>query len=175
MWSPAMTWVLRGHPTPLSKSLSAATPWRLAWQLQRPDNTRVQAYPKLDAVLAEWGDANKKYRGCIWASESVADFLLWRLADEIPLVVYSHVHLFSADHWERHLQIARGQNEWETLLEDYQVNLVVFEPALWPQLAQKIRRSDNWTLLVDETRSPEKRNPRTQLLIAVRNKHVEKS
>jgi hypothetical protein len=147
MWSIPLQWLLAGQPTKLEQALSDGTPLSYAKQLtQKPPQGRV------------------------FASETLADYLVWNMPEGQRECVYTHVHLFPADHWKRCLVVKFGQKDWKELLDYWQVNLILVEAELHPHLRQRLQEDKHWEILLDETGDTKKLDKRCRWLVAQRKK-----
>lgn len=165
-WTPT-GWLLSGNPRPLPAALSAATPWQLTWQLRHPDEDAPWELPRLREALQKHYPEGK-FTGAVFASETLGDYLLWKLPKDMPVLAFSHAHLFTPDYWQDHMSVLGGQKGWQKILKQRHANLVVIEPLIWQNLAQQLRQSPDWLIVLDESALTQKRDPRTRLLIALR-------
>lgn len=166
MWSPVSIWLFEGQPRPLARSVHSGTPWQLAEELRAPSGAHLPQ-------LAEWLKKNYrdgKFTGRIFTSETQGDYLLWALAPEVRLFMYTHVHLFPAGIWQDCQHVKAGAADWEQILNDRDVKIIIVESELHPALRRRLLDAqDRWTILVDETSSTAKTDRRGRVLIAVRN------
>jgi hypothetical protein len=167
LWSIPGRWLVSGSPAPLERSLSSGTPWELALQLQGERRTDQAWQQQLDLWLAHhYRDAS--FRGPIFTSETSGDYLLWALPESAPVFIYTHVHLFPAEHWAEVVRVRFGTADWRQVLDRHRINLVVVEAELNPRLRALLQQDKEWQLLLDEADSTAKRDYRCRLLIAVR-------
>ncbi len=146
-WLPPVHWLLGGEPTPFQRSLSPGTPWQLPACLPYgstvPETTALgplvvaavadQKSLLPSTLLKDYPDG--RFVGRIFASESLADYLLWALPPEQSVLVYSHVHLFPPIHWWHCLLIKFGTTQGKEVLDQLNVNLIVCEAEMHPQAA----------------------------------------
>jgi hypothetical protein len=171
-WSAPGQWLRAGRPRPLATSVSAGTPWQVAAQLKDSGKAKPAWLPALTRQLRE-AYPDGRFTGRIFASEANGDYLLWALAPDYPVLVYTHAHLFPADYWADMRTARLGQPGWWDVLDRYGANLVVVEAEVpagsaGPGLAAELRKDPAWQVLVDEAGDAAKPDPRTRLLIAVR-------
>jgi hypothetical protein len=166
LWSIPTQWLLAGRPTPLERSVSGGTPWQLTRLLNDPAQAPAADLQPLAA------DLHKYYpdglTGCVFASETLGDFLLWDLPPRNPVFIYTHVHLFSEDHWRQCMDVRGAKPGWRDILNRNRVNLIVVEPDRNPRLGALLREDMNWHVVLDETNSTAKRDPRNRLFVAIR-------
>ncbi len=146
-WSNPVGWIIAGKPTPLHQSLWSTTPWRLAIEID--GRGKVKELAPLREVLKE-NYPDGKLTGSVFTSETLGDYLVWNLSDARALFVYSHAHLFPKSHWDEHLTLLSGSNNWREILDRHRINLVVIESALRKELAEKIRQDPGWKVVLDD-------------------------
>jgi hypothetical protein len=167
LWSNAGQWVLAGEPALLECSLSGGTPWRLTYQLAHPHDAGPRGLPALQNLLAGHYPGGR-FTGCLFASETLGDLPLWDLAPEVPVFIYTHVHLFPPEHWERCRAVRSGSAAGQQILDQYHINLVLVESDFNARLCALLRQDQGWRVVLDERDDPVKRDPRQRLFIAVR-------
>jgi hypothetical protein len=167
LWSVPVQDVVSGQPMPLRRSLTAATPWPVTAQLLAPDGAADDQVPALRAALAGRYPGGR-FTGTVFASETLGDFFYWHLGAETPVFIYSHVHLFSAQQWEDCREVRYGRPAWRQVLDRHHVNLVVVEVERHQKLRELLREDADWVIVLDETDSPLKPDPRGRLLVALR-------
>lgn len=156
-WSSVGQVLIRESITPLETSLHPGTPRVMA----RAGLTRLPAGvpPAFAAVVQKPG-------ACVFCSETLGDYLLF--AGFRSILLYSHVQFFTHEHWQKCLQVKRGEPNWEQQLNQWNVRSVCVEAELHPALCEQIRRSPNWVVILDEAGSSSKPNPVSRLFIAAR-------
>lgn len=154
-----------GQPRPPDRALHGGTPWALALQLENPNDPH--RLPALTAALQRVYPEGR-FTGGIFASETLGDYLFWALAPDIPVFIYTHVHLFTPAHWQDTLTVKFAQPGWQEVLARNNINLVVIEAELYPQLRQRIAANPAWVVVQDETGAAAKPDARSRLFIALR-------
>lgn len=162
LWSIPSQWLLDGRPAPLARTLSAGTPHQIVEVIRgnakSPEWTRATArYPE------------GRFRGRVFASETLGDYFVWHDLPGVDVYIYSHVHLFPADHWRRVQTIRAAGKGWSGLLDDAKVNLVVVEAEQNRQLCDKLKGDRAWTVVLDETGRRDKWDKKCRLFAAVRS------
>jgi hypothetical protein len=164
-WSAPANWLLEGSPRPLDRAVAEGTPWRVAEELRKAEGKYL---PELAAWLREHYPSGK-ITDRIFTSETQGDYLLWALAPETRLFMYTHVHLFPPEVWQDCQKVKFGHPDWDKILKDHDVKVLLVEAELHPRLRQQLLAApDRWRILLDETGNPRKSDPRSRLLIAVR-------
>jgi hypothetical protein len=167
LWSIPTQWLFSGAPGKLERTLSAGTPWQLAALLR---DSRQKVAPNLAFLARDLRDyyPEGRYTGCIFASETLGDSLHWELAPEIQVFIYTHVQIFTSEHWQRTIDVRNGTERWRQVLDEYRVNLVVVEPDRNPRLCELLRKDKGWHVDLDELNLATKRDPRNRHFVALR-------
>lgn len=145
-------WVRSGKPQPsLSQVLSPETPWQIAYQLQghRFANSATREEQSLARTLNLYYPGGH-FTGRIFASETLGDYLFWALPREMPVMVNTHVHLFSPEHWQECLAVKFAHPRWWEILDRRRVNMVLVEASVRSDLFQKLRDDPRWEVVVDK-------------------------
>jgi hypothetical protein len=157
-WSTLGLLVLQRQATPLDQSLHPGTPRLLVQAMLQPNS------PAVPKDLTDW---LRTSHGPIFCSETLGDYLLF--ASPRPPIIYSHVHLFPAEHWQRCLAVKNGEAGWADILRTWNANVVLVEAELHPHLCALIRRDKAWKVILDETGKTSKRDPKARHFLAVRH------
>jgi len=144
-WTPGAWWLLYGEAPRGSQRLTAVTPVAAAEYL-RDQYTR---HPELPRV--------------VFASETLADYLLWdlRLDPPVRICCYTHVHLFSPEQWQKCLAVKMAKRHWQHILDEWGVEFVVLEYDSYEQqehrsrgkhpgefaLIDRIQASERWVVV----------------------------
>ena len=163
--SPASYWVKAGRPRSFASALYPATPYGVARVLrgeEAGDSGRAQV---LSQALKEAGISSLS--GPIFCSERLGEYLLWALPADMPVMMYNHAQLFTAEHWSRCLIIKDGGEGWEAILQEYEAAWIVVETHYHPQLCSLIRQHPHWKVVLDE-KDVRELPPDARLFVAVR-------
>lgn len=155
-WSPMGKWFLHKQVSSLEQALYPGTPRALP-----------QLAYRSSAPVGPLAEALRKPIAPIFASETLGDYLLFSLPQR-PCLIYTHVHLFSADHWQKCLTIKRGEGDWQKVLDEWNVKILMVEAELHPQLCEKVRQSFGWIVVLDEKGMAAKADPKARHFLAVR-------
>jgi hypothetical protein len=166
LFTPPVRWLVAGRPAPMAAAVTPATPWLLAEQLLSSPPEKDAPVPRLASELRHYPDG--RFRGAIFASETQGDYLLWALPPEYPVVVYTHVHLFSERHWKEVVEVKNAGPRWRALLDGWKANLVVVEAETHPHLANALQNDREWIIVLDETRAEKPKPVGSKSLIALR-------
>jgi hypothetical protein len=166
-WSSPLEWVYSRQPAPRERALFNGTPWQIAEQLRDPAASPPNGVPGLGEALAR-SYPHGRFTGGVFASETQGDYLLWALAPETPVFMYTHVHLMTPQAWQLCRMVKFGTPGWREVLDAARMNLVVVEPEMYPRLAELLHEDLGWQVLLDETGDPSKPDSRARLLVALR-------
>ncbi len=164
MWSLPLQRLTSGKAPELVRSVSDGTPWLQSLAVSQPD--RVTDAPLTKAIRKIFADG--RFTGAIYVGDTLGDFFLWQLPSPAPIYMYSHVQLFSADHWQRYTMIRDCRDGWRQELDRARINLIVVRPAVEPGICQTLRKDANWTVVTDEANLTTKRDQRNRLFVALR-------
>jgi hypothetical protein len=142
-WSGAFHLVIRRTPAPLQATATHSTLWPLSEQLNRGNGM-----PELAKALQSYPD--QKFRGRIFAQDMLGDYLMWSLPGKAPVLVYNHAHVFPEGVWQDQITVLSARPSWNTILDRYQVNMIVFDPQMCHELAGKVREDSRWQIVIDE-------------------------
>jgi hypothetical protein len=167
--SAPVRWLVSGRPEALENSAYNATPWQVVAELHAPPERRGKWLPELASGLREYYP-EAQFRGTIFSSALLGDYLVWGLAPETPIIAYSHAHLFPPTYWLQFRMAKLGMAGCRRFLDSCDVNLVVLEAEIYPDLRGLLTRDPDWLIVLDETGSRIKPNRRGHLLVALRKK-----
>jgi len=142
-WSGFCQLITGRDPLPLGASVTHATLWQVSLELKQGG-----AMPPLADALKAY--PNKRFEGRIFVQDCLADYLMWSLPERERLLVYNHAHVFPEEIWQHQLTILSANPGWASLVDRYQVNLIIFDPLAWPDLATQLRADRSWAILLDE-------------------------
>jgi hypothetical protein len=164
LWSHPVQKLLDPRQPDPAKSLSDGTPWEAALALD--DSSHVGQTTLSQRLTAIY--PGRHFTGTVFASETLGDFFLWRMKPPVPVFIYSHVHLFSPEHWRRCVHVRAAGSSWDKLFDAYRVNLVVVEAERNPALCDVLRNDRRWIVCTDEAGTTAKIDPRCRLFVALR-------
>lgn len=91
-------------------------------------------------------------RGQIFNAFEQGDYLVWAGPPGLPVFVTSHAHLVPAQVWYDYVSVLLTEDGWESVLERYGVNTVVW-PHRHERLMSRLRASDEWELQYEDSNS----------------------
>ncbi|MFL5328167.1 MAG: hypothetical protein ACJ8C4_04575 [Gemmataceae bacterium] len=157
--------LLTSKPLDWNHAFSDGTPWQLALELQDP--SRDPKSKLAQQVRATY--PNGAFTGTIFPTEVLGDFFVFETPN-IPVYIYSHVHLFTPEHWQHYRQVLDGAENWRAVLDAAHVNLIIVTAENNESLRTRIGNDKRWLVLFDEAGDPAKRDPRCRLFAAIRRK-----
>jgi hypothetical protein len=129
-YSGPLLWLVFHDPPEAVRRVTAETPVQVSRELQK----------LYDA------DHEGKLGRCVFASETMGDYLFWDLRTEpaVHVFCYTHVHLFTREHWQQALAVKSGDPGWQQILDDHHVEFIVLE------LYRYSRRTGGYSDLIDQ-------------------------
>jgi hypothetical protein len=116
----------KGHSPKLAGIVSAQTPWGIVQHLHK-----LSSEDRLPAGQAfhphEWGD-----------------FLLWAAPQQLRVFGISQPDSMPREVWSDYLAIINGTFDWEYLLDQYGVNLVILDDEQHYKLIEQFGKSERW-------------------------------
>ena len=168
---PPIRSLIPGVPHDLDHTVAAGTPWRLALELQAEPKDEGRWLPHLREALREHYPSGQ-FTGAIFSSETQGDFLIWALPRDMPVMMYTHAHVFSVEHWEACRNVKAGNPGWRDFLAEHQANLIVIEVDSHKVLANELRADPQWIVVYDGPQGL--RGKAVHVLIGLRKKPLER-
>ena len=89
--------------------------------------------------------------GRVFNSMSFGSYLIWAAYPQYQVFVDPRIELFSEKTWLDYLNISNASVNWETLLNNYEVNILMLSPVEQPALVEAVQESGGWELLYKDT------------------------
>lgn len=137
-----------GIPHDLDHTISPDTPWRLALELTADPADEGRWMPELRSTLRERYPAGR-FRGAVFASETQGDFLVWALPADVPVMMFTHAHVFTPEYWQACREVKGALPGWRDFLARHRANLVVIEDDSHEELAAELRADGEWVVVHD--------------------------
>jgi hypothetical protein len=119
--------LVHGKVAEPSRMMSSGTPFQLARNLQRID--AKNGLPKGIAFIpAEW-----------------AGYVMNAGPASVRPMVNLHVHVIPPEVWSDYLRILNGPSDWDHLLDQYGINLVIIDKDHQPGLLKRLVGSEDWS------------------------------
>jgi hypothetical protein len=164
---PPVRALLPGVPHDLDHTVGPGTPWRLALELTADPSDEGRWTPELRSALRDHFP-DGRYQGAIFSSETQGDFLVWALPADLPVLMFTHAHVFGPEHWEACRDVKGGIPGWREFLARHRANLIVVEPDSHEELSAELRKDPEWVIVHDGPESPV--NAKATVIVALRKK-----
>ncbi len=114
--------------------------------------TGPPAYSDMTPVSAvEWLKQNPHLPGELWSNFDSSTYLTYALPER-KLFMTNRMDDFPVEQYEDYLTIFHGRYNWQTVLDKYQVKLVLFDQKESPVLSQAINASSDWKQVYHDDR-----------------------
>jgi hypothetical protein len=150
---PPVRSLLPNMPHDMDHTVHGGTPWRLALDLQAKSADQGRWMPALRTALRDYYPEGR-FRGAIFASETQGDFLVWALPEEMPVLMYTHAHVFPVEHWEACRHVKAANPGWREFLAGHRANMIVVEVNSHEELVEAVRNDPAWLVIQDGPHSP---------------------
>lgn len=164
---PPVRCLLPGSPRDVEHTVAVETPWRLALELNPTTVDDGRLIPDLRAALNEHYPGGR-FTGSIFASETQGDFLIWALPSEIPVMMFTHAHVFTPEYWNACVEAELEGTGWRELLVRYRANLIVVEINSHQEFVMQVQHDQEWIVVQPNARTDQPQN----VLVALRKKPI---
>lgn len=107
-----------------------------------PDAPR--AYDSANPIEAtEWLAAHPEFEGPLWSDFSYSSYLIFALPSR-PVWIDTRFELYPPEQWEKYLAIANASPQWENLLDEEGIQLVMLSTDGEPLLISAMKSSGQW-------------------------------
>jgi hypothetical protein len=107
-----------------------------------PDAPR--AYDSANPIEAtEWLAAHPELQGPLWSDFSHASYLIFALPSR-PVWIDTRFELYPPAQWEKYIAIASASQEWQTLLDEENIQLAMLSTGGEPLLITAMQKSSQW-------------------------------
>jgi hypothetical protein len=144
LWSGPAVWLIWGDAPNGPRCVNGLTPLEASRYLAK----EYEDHPNLPR--------------CVFADETMGDFLIWdlRLTPPVKVFAYTHVHLFTTEHWLECMRVKSGDRSWQDILDRHQVQLLVVDKNLHENLVRQVEAaSDRWQIVSDKAVFVARRKP----------------
>ena len=112
---------------------------RERWWISAP-----AAFHDVTPVAAvNWLAAHPELEGPLWSDFSQSSYLIFALPSR-PVWIDPRFELYPPAQWQRYQAIAGAAPEWQSLLDEEGINLVLLSTGGEPRLIRAMERSDTW-------------------------------
>ena len=71
----------------------------------------------------------------------------------IKPMVNLHVHVIPEQVWNDYIRLVNGPSDWNSLMDEYGINIAVVDKDRQPGLTTRIRASSDWTAKYEDRQS----------------------
>ncbi len=119
------------------------TPWTRAFNPLLPAGKRLAEPPgeprAAVAFLRQTGFAGRLFQPMEWGS-----YLTWHLYPQATIFADGRIDSFPDPVWNDYVRIGNADEGWESLLDSYRIDCVVWDPKLSERLPAALRSSGRW-------------------------------
>jgi hypothetical protein len=113
---------------------------REAWWKESPPAVDLAATP---VAATQWLVEHPEVPGPMWSDYVFGGYLVYALPAR-PTWIDSRFNAFPPEHWEKYITISRAASNWNALLDEDNVNLLMLSPARQPALLNAVEASIEW-------------------------------
>jgi hypothetical protein len=88
--------------------------------------------------------------GNIFHAISFGSYLIWAAYPEYRVFVDGRIELYPAEVWQDYLEISNAKGDWDSLLQQYGINVLMLSPNEQAVLVTAILGSANWELVYED-------------------------
>lgn len=124
--------LVHGKATPPSRMMSSDTP--------------IQAVEKLNELAGK----NRLPGGIAFVPAEWSGYVINAGPERLRPMVNLHVHLIPTEVWNDYLRIMHGPSDWDHLLDQYGINIVMVDKIQNAGLLKRLTASDDWSALYSD-------------------------
>jgi hypothetical protein len=107
-----------------------------------PDAPR--AYDSANPIeAAKWLAEHPELEGPLWSDFSHSSYLIFALPSR-PVWIDTRFELYPPEQWEKYISIASASQQWQELLDEEEIKLVMLSTEGEPALISAMRNSTQW-------------------------------
>lgn len=99
--------------------------------------------PATPVAAANWLKNHAELDGPVWAEIGFASYLAYALPER-KVWIDTRFELYPAEQWQRYLEISTAAPDWERMLEEEGVGLLMVNPVGQPRLLAALEGSPGW-------------------------------
>ena len=112
---------------------------RAAWWAGAP-----QPYDGAHPIAAtQWLSERPELNGPLWSDFSHSSYLIYALPSR-PVWIDTRFELYPVEQWQRYIEISNAAPNWQAMLDEEGINLVMLSTGGEPRLIQALRASSQW-------------------------------
>ena len=132
---------------------------------QVPNAQKIVSKETPLAAVAFLNSADQLPRGILFIPAEWAGYAMNRGPRSVKPMVNLHVHLIPGQVWSDYMRLVNGPSDWNSLMDEYGINMAVVDKDRQSGLAKRIRENADWTAQYEDR----------QAVVFVRNKEIQKS
>jgi len=94
-------------------------------------------------LATEWLMAHPDLPGPLFAEYTFSSYLTFALPSR-PVWIDNRFHVYPPEHWEKYQTISSAKPQWDELLDEDKINLLMLSRSSQPSLIQVIEESSEW-------------------------------
>ncbi len=170
LWARPAWWLVYGAAPTSEGRVTAVTPRDVLALIRAVDpgracagalaaGTPLEAAAVVEAETALRGEHWQQRQRVIFCSETLGDYLLWdarlpSVGPPVRLTAYTHVHLFTPEHWAKCVLVKNAAPGWQQVLDAMNVDFLVLEDDLYEQKEHRAQgRAAGFSNLIDRVRA----------------------
>lgn len=114
------------------------------------------------ATVAYLDSAESLPSGIAFVPAEWAGYMMNRGPKSLEPMVNLHVHVIPEQVWNDYIRLINGPSDWNSLMDEYGINLAVVDKDRQPALVKRIRESADWTPKYEDR----------QAVVFVRNREI---
>ena len=95
-------------------------------------------------AAVEWLKQHPELPGNLWADLAMSVYIIYALPER-PVWIDTRTNLFPMKQWTDYISIVKAIHNWETLLANDDIKLLLLDPKQQPRLIQVLRESPRWS------------------------------
>ncbi len=127
-----------------------------------PDAEKMVSRETPVAAVIFLESAERLPRGISFIPAEWAGYVMNRGPRSVEPMVNLHVHLIPEQVWNDYIRLVNGPTDWNSLMDEYGINMAVVDKDRQSGLTKRIRESTDWTALYEDR----------QAIVFVRNKEI---
>lgn len=113
---------------------------RESWWKDSPSPYHMPTTP---FMAAEWLTAHPDLPGPLFADYTFSSYLTFAVPSR-PVWIDNRFHVYPPEHWKKYQTISAGKPQWEDLLDQDQINMLLLSQASQPDLILAVEGSQDW-------------------------------
>jgi hypothetical protein len=103
----------------------------------------IPVYRNTPVAATQWLAQHPSLPGPLWAELAFSSYLVFALPER-PVWIDTRFEVYPPEQWERYLAINRADADWQRLLDEAGVNMLMLSVTQQPRLVEVVSRSTVW-------------------------------